>query len=80
MSPRLPVASDASEAVTPQTLRDQYESGATVDELVAASGLSYGTVLNRLHDAGDIVALALDAWLRAKGYPPDLTRPGTEVL
>ncbi|WP_327433563.1 hypothetical protein [Streptomyces sp. NBC_01236] len=22
---------------------------------------------------GDIVALALDAWLRAKGYPPDLT-------
>ncbi|WP_371662995.1 hypothetical protein [Streptomyces sp. NBC_00280] len=22
---------------------------------------------------GDIVALALDTWLRAKGYPPDLT-------
>ncbi|MFF4117641.1 hypothetical protein [Streptomyces sp. NPDC001714] len=22
---------------------------------------------------GDIVAFALDAWLRAKGYPPDLT-------
>ncbi|KUO16210.1 helix-turn-helix domain-containing protein [Streptomyces dysideae] len=31
---------------------EQYESGATVDELVADSGLSYGTVLNRLHDAG----------------------------
>lgn len=29
---------------------------------------------------GDIVALALDAWLRAKGYPPDLTRPGAQVL
>ncbi|MEU1185796.1 helix-turn-helix domain containing protein, partial [Streptomyces sp. NPDC005820] len=37
---------------TPKALREQYESGATVDELVAASGLSYGTVLNRLHDAG----------------------------
>ncbi|MDX3527063.1 hypothetical protein P1P75_11580 [Streptomyces sp. ID05-39B] len=29
---------------------------------------------------GDIVALALDAWLHAKGYPPDLKPPGTEVL
>ncbi|MFD0440654.1 helix-turn-helix domain-containing protein [Streptomyces chartreusis] len=37
---------------TPHALRTQYESGATVDELVADSGLSYGTVLNRLHDAG----------------------------
>ncbi|MFF7642873.1 hypothetical protein [Streptomyces canus] len=24
---------------------------------------------------GDIVALALDTWLRARGYPPDLTSP-----
>lgn len=32
---------------------------------------------NADHDVphGDIVALALDTWLRAKGYPPDLTRP-----
>ncbi|WP_230194125.1 helix-turn-helix domain-containing protein [Streptomyces coriariae] len=52
MNPHPPVTSDASEAVTPQSLRKQYESGATVDELVTASGLSYGTVLNRLHDAG----------------------------
>ncbi|WP_251062049.1 MULTISPECIES: helix-turn-helix domain-containing protein [unclassified Streptomyces] len=52
MNPEPPVTSDASEAVTPKALRQQYESGATVDELVAASGLSYGTVLNRLHDAG----------------------------
>ncbi len=52
MNPEPPVTSDASEAVTPESLRKQYESGATVDELVAASGLSYGTVLNRLHDAG----------------------------
>ncbi|WP_229695056.1 helix-turn-helix domain-containing protein [Streptomyces lacrimifluminis] len=37
---------------TPEALRTQYESGATVDELAAASGLSYGTVLNRLHEAG----------------------------
>ncbi|MGY4921262.1 helix-turn-helix domain-containing protein [Streptomyces sp. 900105755] len=52
MNPEPPVTSDASEAVTPESLRRQYESGATVEELVAASGLSYGTVLNRLHDAG----------------------------
>lgn len=41
--------------MTPEALREQYESGATVDELVAASGLSYGTVLNRLHDAGTVM-------------------------
>ncbi|GAX58350.1 hypothetical protein [Streptomyces olivochromogenes] len=28
---------------------------------------------------GDIVALALDTWLRAKGYPPDLTPLKTEA-
>jgi len=55
MNPEPPVTSDASEAVTPESLRKQYESGATIDELVAASGLSYGTVLNRLHDAGTVM-------------------------
>ncbi|MFC8345155.1 helix-turn-helix domain-containing protein [Streptomyces sp. NPDC057280] len=55
MNPHPPVTSDASKAVTPQALREQYESGATVDELVTASGLSYGTVLNRLHDAGTVM-------------------------
>ncbi|MFG2566672.1 helix-turn-helix domain-containing protein [Streptomyces sp. NPDC048567] len=49
------VTSDVSEAVTLESLRRQYESGATVIELVAASGLSYGTVLNRLHDAGTVM-------------------------
>jgi DNA-directed RNA polymerase specialized sigma24 family protein len=39
-------------AVTAQALRLRYESGATIAELVAASELSYGTVLNRLHEAG----------------------------
>ncbi|WP_416978175.1 hypothetical protein [Streptomyces sp. T028] len=34
-----------SEPPSPQALRALYESGATVDELVADSGLSYGTVL-----------------------------------
>ncbi|GHK02052.1 hypothetical protein Stsp02_63480 [Streptomyces sp. NBRC 14336] len=29
---------------------------------------------------GDIVALALDTWLRAKGYPPDLRPPETEAI
>ncbi|WP_235193033.1 helix-turn-helix domain-containing protein [Streptomyces viridochromogenes] len=52
MNPEPPVTSDASKVVTPESLRQKYESGATVDELVAASGLSYGTVLNRLHEAG----------------------------
>ncbi|MFI2507383.1 hypothetical protein [Streptomyces sp. NPDC018972] len=28
---------------------------------------------------GDIVALALDTWLRAKGYPPDLNPPQAEA-
>lgn len=28
---------------------------------------------------GDIVALALDSWLRAKGYPPDLALPQAET-
>ncbi|WP_246460691.1 helix-turn-helix domain-containing protein [Streptomyces himalayensis] len=47
-----PTASAEGQRVTPEALRKQYESGATVDELVTASGLSYGTVLNRLRDAG----------------------------
>ncbi|MER6377309.1 helix-turn-helix domain-containing protein [Streptomyces mirabilis] len=55
MNPHPPVTSDASKAVTPQSLRQQYEAGGTVEELVTASGLSYGTVLNRLHDAGTIM-------------------------
>lgn len=55
MNPHPPATSDASEAVTPQSLRKQYEAGATVDELVTASGLTYGTVLNRLHDAGTVM-------------------------
>ncbi|MGW3105218.1 helix-turn-helix domain-containing protein [Streptomyces sp. NPDC001100] len=52
MNPEPPVTFDASEAVTPESVRKHYEAGATVDELVAACGLSYGTVLNRLHEAG----------------------------
>ncbi|MFE2487733.1 helix-turn-helix domain-containing protein [Streptomyces mirabilis] len=55
MNPHPPLTSDASEEVTPEALRKQYEAGATVDELVTTSGLSYGTVLNRLHDAGIVM-------------------------
>ncbi|MDF3142791.1 MULTISPECIES: helix-turn-helix domain-containing protein [unclassified Streptomyces] len=55
MNPEPPVTSDASETVTPQSLCKQYELDATVDELVAASWLSYGTVLNRLHEAGTVM-------------------------
>jgi hypothetical protein len=56
MNPQHPPTSPAdSQPVAPKVLRARYESGATVDELVAASGLSYGTVLNRLHDAGTVM-------------------------
>ncbi|WP_406436718.1 hypothetical protein OHB14_61540 [Streptomyces sp. NBC_01613] len=36
---------------------------------------------NADHDVphGDIVALTLDTWLRAKAYPPNLTSPNTEA-
>lgn len=56
MNPQHPPTSPAdSQPVAPKALRARYESGATVDELVAASGLSCGTVLNRLHDAGTVM-------------------------
>ncbi|WP_445517244.1 helix-turn-helix domain-containing protein [Streptomyces sp. NEAU-174] len=41
--------------ITPRALRARYEAGATVDELVADSELSYGTVINRLHKAGTVM-------------------------
>lgn len=47
-----PATPTEHDPAAPETLRREYESGATVNELVATSGLSYGTVLNRLHDAG----------------------------
>ncbi|MGW5474200.1 helix-turn-helix domain-containing protein [Streptomyces chartreusis] len=55
MKSRPPATSDTSEAATTETLRRQYESGAMVEELVAASGMSSGTVLQRLHDAGTLM-------------------------
>ncbi|WP_427918679.1 helix-turn-helix domain-containing protein [Streptomyces sp. cg40] len=55
MTPQPPPADAESESVTPQGLREKYELGATVAELVATSGLSYGTVLNRLHEAETVM-------------------------
>ncbi|MEU6381499.1 helix-turn-helix domain-containing protein [Streptomyces sp. NPDC046909] len=55
MTPQPPPAEAESASITPQRLREQYELGATVAELVATSGLSYGTVLNRLHEAGTVM-------------------------
>lgn len=52
MNPPPRPTADHDDQVTAQALREQYESGSTVDQLVASSGLSYGTVLNRLHEAG----------------------------
>ncbi|WP_306936766.1 helix-turn-helix domain-containing protein [Streptomyces phaeochromogenes] len=50
-----PPAGTETGEVTPQSLREQYEAGATVTQLVATSDLSYGTVLNRLREAGTVM-------------------------
>ncbi|MEV6588761.1 helix-turn-helix domain-containing protein [Streptomyces acidicola] len=55
MNPQPTTTPPQIESVTPQALRARYEAGATVDELVATSSLSYGTVLNRLHEAGTVM-------------------------
>lgn len=52
MNPHPARKPDENDLRGPQALRTRYESGATVDELVTVSGLSYGTVLNRLREAG----------------------------
>ncbi|MFE7030018.1 helix-turn-helix domain containing protein [Streptomyces sp. NPDC057621] len=52
--PQPPAAAQEDEP-TPQALRKQYEAGATVADLVATSGLSYGTVLNRLRQARTVM-------------------------
>lgn len=56
MTPQHPPNTPADgQLAAPEALRTQFESGATVDELVAMSGLSYGTVLNRLREAGTVM-------------------------
>lgn len=55
MNPPSPPAAPEGEPPGPQKLREQYEAGATVQELVDANCLPYGTVLNRLHDAGTVM-------------------------
>ncbi|MET9565824.1 helix-turn-helix domain-containing protein [Streptomyces tauricus] len=56
MNPHPPSPAAAlEEETTPQALRKQYETGATVADLVTTSGLSYGTVLNRLRAAGTVM-------------------------
>jgi len=55
VNPPPPPTEAENVSVTPQGLRERYESGATVAELVASSGLSYGTVINRLREAGTVM-------------------------
>ncbi|MEU9340245.1 helix-turn-helix domain containing protein [Streptomyces sp. NPDC048278] len=55
MNPPSPPTEPDSEPPSLQELREQYEAGATVQELVDASGLPYGTLLNRLHEAGTVM-------------------------
>ncbi|WP_371271197.1 helix-turn-helix domain-containing protein [Streptomyces sp. yr375] len=55
VNPPPPPKADHDDQDTAQALREQYESGSTVDQLVASSGLSYGTVLNRLHEASTMM-------------------------
>ncbi|MFH8469490.1 helix-turn-helix domain-containing protein [Streptomyces sp. NPDC017991] len=52
MNPKPPPNETRHDLATTQSLREQYEAGATVADLVTASGMSYGTVLNRLREAG----------------------------
>ncbi|HEY8982077.1 MAG TPA: helix-turn-helix domain containing protein [Streptomyces sp.] len=51
MNPQVPQKAARDGAPSAEALRKEYEAGATVDELVVSSGLSYGTVLKRLHTA-----------------------------
>ncbi|WP_443077650.1 helix-turn-helix domain-containing protein [Streptomyces sp. NBC_01450] len=55
MNSQPPCTPADDEIRAPQSLRERYESGATVQELMAASGLSYGTLLNRLREAGTVM-------------------------
>jgi hypothetical protein len=55
MNPHPPSTPADDEIRAPQALRERYESGATVQELMTASGLSYGTLLNRLREAGTVM-------------------------
>jgi plasmid stabilization system protein ParE len=55
VNPPPPPTEAENVSVTPQGLRERYESGATVQELIAASGLSYGTLLNRLREDGTVM-------------------------
>ena len=55
MNPQPPSTPADGETPAPQALRERYEAGATVQELMAVSGLSYGTLLNRLHEAGTVM-------------------------
>jgi Mor family transcriptional regulator len=50
-----PVQGDPESPTTPEALRKCYEAGSTVQELVEVSGLSYGTVINRLRSAGTVM-------------------------
>ncbi|MEV5439567.1 helix-turn-helix domain-containing protein [Streptomyces sp. NPDC052682] len=50
-----PVPGDHGVPSTPEALRERYEAGSTVQELVAISGLSHGTVINRLRSAGTVM-------------------------
>ena len=50
MTPQPPPAD--AESVTSQSLREQYESGATVPDLAEECSYSVGTVYRLLHQAG----------------------------
>ncbi|MFH9968998.1 hypothetical protein ACH4PR_48340 [Streptomyces mirabilis] len=60
------------------TKRGQLNHAVPADLQLQRRIRRYNADTGLLH--GDIVALALDTWLRAKGYPPDLKRRVTDVF
>ncbi len=55
MTDQRPVQGAHEVPTNPAALRKCYEAGSTVQELVEVSGLSYGTVINRLRSAGTVM-------------------------
>ncbi|WP_234022003.1 MULTISPECIES: helix-turn-helix domain-containing protein [unclassified Streptomyces] len=55
MTDQRPVRGDREVPTTPEALRKRYEAGSTVQELARISGLSHGTVINRLRSAGTVM-------------------------
>ncbi|MGW6459721.1 helix-turn-helix domain-containing protein [Streptomyces sp. NPDC055078] len=55
MKPQQPNPTSGHAQLTAHELRARYEDGATIRELQSMTGISHGTVWNRLRDAGTVM-------------------------